>query len=70
MIGSRVGVGSSIYMAAVLEYLTAELIEIAGNEAKNEHKKRITPFSIKNALKSDEELKKLLENVTIGLNGE
>jgi len=26
MIGSRVGVGSAIYMAGVLEYLTAELI--------------------------------------------
>lgn len=26
MIGSRVGVGSAIYMAAVLEYLTAELV--------------------------------------------
>jgi histone H2A len=67
MIGSRVGVGSSIYMAAVLEYLTAELIEIAGNTAKSEGKKRITPLAIKNALKADDEMKKLLENVTIGL---
>jgi hypothetical protein len=35
MVGQRVGVGSAIYMAAVLEYLSAELIEIAGNDAKN-----------------------------------
>ncbi len=54
-------------MAAVLEYLTAELVEIAGNSAKNEGKKRITPLAIKNALKGDDEFKKLLENVTIGL---
>jgi histone H2A len=54
MIGSRVGVGSAIYMAAVLEYLTAELVEIAGNSAKGEGKKRITPLAIKNALKGDE----------------
>jgi len=26
MVGQRVGVGSSVYMAAVLEYLTAELL--------------------------------------------
>jgi histone H2A len=54
MVGQRVGGGSSVYMAAVLEYLTAELLEIAGNYAKNEHKKRITPLAIKNALKGDE----------------
>jgi len=54
MVGQRVGLGSAIYMAAVLEYLSAELIEIAGNDAKNEHKKRITPLSIKRALKNDE----------------
>lgn len=54
MIGSRVGVGSAIYMAGVLEYLTAELIEVAGNTAKNEGKKRITPLAIKNALKADD----------------
>jgi hypothetical protein len=43
------------------------LIEIAGNTAKSEGKKRITPLAIKNALKADDEMKKLLENVTIGL---
>ena len=41
-------------MAGVLEYLTAELIEIGGNTAKSEGKKRITPLNIKNALKSDD----------------
>jgi histone H2A len=66
MNGHRVGVGGAVYMAAVLEYLTAELIEIAGNDARGERKKRITPFAIKRALKGDEELSKLLNNVTIG----
>lgn len=67
MVGQRVGSGSAVYMAAILEYLAAELLEIAGNDAKNDGKKRITPLAIKRALKSDEEMKKLLENVTIGM---
>jgi histone H2A len=70
MVGQRVGVGSSIYLAATLEYLTAELLEIAGNDAKNDHKKRITPMNIKRSLKSDDEMNKMLQNVTIGLIGE
>lgn len=32
--GTRIGKNSSIYLSAVLEYLSAELLEIAGNEAK------------------------------------
>ena len=54
MVGQRVGVGSAIYLAATLEYLTAELLEIAGNEATRENKKRITPMNIKRSLKNDE----------------
>jgi len=53
MVGQRVGVGSAVYMAAVLEYMTAELLEVAGNVVKTEKKKRISPLSIKNALKND-----------------
>jgi histone H2A len=69
MIGQRVGVGSSIYLAATLEYLTAELLEIAGNDAKHEGKKRITPQAIKRSLKGDEEMNRMLQNVTIGMLG-
>jgi histone H2A len=69
MVGQRVGSGSAVYAAAVLEYLTAELLEIAGNDAKSDGKKRITPFNIKRSLKNDEEMKRLLQNVTIGMLG-
>ena len=54
MIGQRVAGHSAIYMGAVLEYLTAELVEIAGNVAKSERKSRITPAMIKDSLKGDD----------------
>lgn len=53
MVGQRVGLGSAIYLAATLEYLAAEMLEIAGSDAINDHKKRITPLNIKRALKND-----------------
>jgi hypothetical protein len=45
-------------------------VEIAGVDAKNQSKKRITPVNIRNALKNDVEFKSLLDNVTIGMLGE
>jgi histone H2A len=47
MVGNRVGSHSAIYMAAVLEYLTAELLEGAGNLARHMKKVRIVPSMIK-----------------------
>lgn len=34
--------GAAIYMSSVLEYLVAEIMELSGIEAKNNHKKRYT----------------------------
>lgn len=39
----RIGAGAPIFMAAVLEYLTAEVLELAANIAKKDGRLRITP---------------------------
>jgi histone H2A len=53
----------------VLEYLTAEILELAGNAARDNKKARIVPRHIQLAVCNDEELNKLLGNVTITSGG-
>ncbi|XP_028762278.1 histone H2AX [Neltuma alba] len=61
----RVGSGSPVYLSAVLEYLAAEVLELAGNAARDNKKTRIIPRHIQLAVRNDEELSKLLGAVTI-----
>ncbi|XP_055879420.1 histone H2A-like [Biomphalaria glabrata] len=75
----RVGAGAPVYLAAVLEYLAAEVLELAGNAAQEDAPvasawpscgnvrpgKRIGKLAIRN----DEELNKLLSGVTIAQGG-
>lgn len=65
----RVGSGAPVYLAAVLEYLTAEILELAGNAAADNKKKTISPRHLQLAVRNDEELNKLLRNVTIANGG-
>jgi histone H2A len=66
---TRMGAGAPVYLAAVLEYLTAEILELAGNAARDNKKTRIVPRHITLAVKNDEELNKLLGSVTIASGG-
>jgi len=63
------GAGAPVYLAAVLEYLCAEILELAGNAARDNKKSRIIPRHITLAVKNDEELNKLLGDVTIAQGG-
>ena len=66
---TRMGAGAPVYLAAILEYLCAEILELAGNAARDNKKSRIIPRHITLAVKNDEELNKLLGNVTIAAGG-
>ena len=68
-VAPRIGAGAPVYVGAVLEYLTAEILELAGNAAKDNKKSRIVPRHIQLAVRNDEELNRLLGKVTIAAGG-
>lgn len=61
----RIGAGSPVYLAAVIEYLCAEILELAGNAARDNKRLRIIPRHITLAVKNDEELNTLLLRLII-----
>lgn len=65
----RIGAGAAIYLAAALEYLTAEILELASDAAKENNKTRLIPRHLLMAIRKDEELNKLLSSVTISQAG-
>lgn len=66
---ARVGAGAAVYLAAVLEYLTAELLELSGNNAKLMKRSRIIPRNIFLSVKEDAELDQLLGDAVIASGG-
>lgn len=73
----RVGASAAVYMAAVLEYLTAELLELtvkaatpaAGGKKAKKSVARLNPRILTLAVRHDEDLGALLQNVTLSRGG-
>eukprot|EP00435_Cladocopium_sp_Y103_P035315 s2083_g9.t1 len=60
---------AGIYLTGVIEYVCAEILELAGNSAKENKKQRIIPRNIQLAIRNDEELNKYMSNVTVRSGG-
>lgn len=64
----RISESGAVYLAAVLEYLTAELLELT-IKATKDVKKRLNPRTLTLAVRHDDELGALLQNVTVSRGG-
>ena len=67
----RIGAGAPVYLAAVLEYLTAELLELSAKAVAQGKKKskRVSPRAITLAVRHDNDLGSLLKDVTLSRGG-
>ena len=64
-LNQRIARSSAIVMTAVMEYITSEILELAGSVAVDGHKKRIVPRHISLALMQDDELAKIVSGSII-----
>ncbi|KAM9576856.1 histone H2A-like 3 [Trichechus inunguis] len=58
----RLSLFTPIFLAGILEYVTANILELAGNEAYNNHRIRITPEHVERAVDNDPQLSLLFHD--------
>jgi len=56
----RVSPAAAVFLTAVQEYLSCEVLELAGNCARDKKRKRINPDDVYKAVECDDELKKFV----------
>merc|ERR1711959_798733 len=65
----RVSKAAAVYLASAIEYCTSELLELATKVASKGKKSTLKPRHIALAVRNDDELNKLLADVTIASGG-
>jgi len=60
----RVGGSAPVYLTAVVEYVTSELLEAAGKRAVAGKRKRLTPEDVTGAMRSDRDLSMLCDGIS------
>ena len=64
-----IGAAAPVYLAAVIEYLAAEVLDLAGKAAHDNKKNMIIPRHLQLAFRNDDELTKLYDTLTKGRRG-
>ncbi|XP_037377813.1 histone H2A-Bbd type 1-like [Talpa occidentalis] len=60
----RLRSATPVFLAGVLEYLTANILELASKEAQSHRRMRITPEHVQRAMDKDQQLSLLFEKDT------
>jgi len=68
-ISLRIGETAPVYLAAVLEYIAGEILELAGNHSQEQKMNTVMPRHIKDAVVKDEELHRLMRDIHVILPG-
>merc|ERR1712059_123069 len=58
---TRVSASAGVFIASTLEYLVAEIMEPAGEKAKEDKRTRVKPRHILLSIKADEELSQIMK---------
>ncbi|OCF39022.1 hypothetical protein I317_07199 [Kwoniella heveanensis CBS 569] len=64
-----IATSAAVFMAASLEYLIAEVMEMGGNAAKDNKSKTIKPRHLKLAISNDDKFNRLIGKATIAQGG-